>query len=373
MPVQCGLLPSFPPTDMIAHSFPRRTEAGFTLIEICMVLVLLGILTAVAVPKYFDLQEESRLRAADAAIAEAQARINAYFGQQLLADGDCIKAAAAVNADLALPSGKIADATNAQGKVFGDVTLSIGKLLANGSPTLVTAYFDGKALAGGPHGRLYLAKCTYVLDVGAALDGFESIGLTGNKNENGAGVVASYGQGNSPADALILEQGQLAFDALMASIGWEGDVGYWRVAQNSEQTSVVWTREDISGITQKQRVPFIQAEQLPDGTTRYAVGLIGVVRVDGKGAMLLRDNGNGTPFGSPYGTCGKGNGYGPETNGYYVSGSAESGYRVTTNQNFYGTIEEAKKAYDSLEAAFAKDPTWRTTKEDLSQETFTAP
>ena len=33
--------------------------AGFTLIEIVMVLVLLGILSAVAVPKYFDLQEEA--------------------------------------------------------------------------------------------------------------------------------------------------------------------------------------------------------------------------------------------------------------------------------------------------------------------------
>ena len=273
MPVQCALLPSFPPTDMIAHSFPRRTEAGFTLIEICMVLVLLGILTAVAVPKYFDLQEESRLRAADAAIAEAQARINAYFGQQLLADGDCIKAAAAVNADLALPSGKIADATNAQGKVFGDVTLSIGKLLANGSPTLVRAYFDGKALSGGPHGRLFLAKCTDVLDVSAALDGFESIGPTGN---GGAGVVGSYEQSNSPSTDLIRDQAKVAFDALMDSLGWEGDVGYWRVVQNPSQTNVFWTEHDISGL-RNQRVPFIQAQQLKDGTTQYAVGLIGVV------------------------------------------------------------------------------------------------
>ena len=37
----------------------RRPAAGFTLIEIVMVLVLLGILAAVAVPKYFDLQEEA--------------------------------------------------------------------------------------------------------------------------------------------------------------------------------------------------------------------------------------------------------------------------------------------------------------------------
>lgn len=37
----------------------NTSQAGFTLIEIVTVLVLLGILSAVAVPKYFDLQEEA--------------------------------------------------------------------------------------------------------------------------------------------------------------------------------------------------------------------------------------------------------------------------------------------------------------------------
>ena len=37
----------------------KQYDDGFTLIEIVMVLVLLGILSAVAVPKYFDLQEEA--------------------------------------------------------------------------------------------------------------------------------------------------------------------------------------------------------------------------------------------------------------------------------------------------------------------------
>lgn len=45
------------------RSSSTRTPAGFTLIEIVMVLVLLGILSAVAVPKYFDLQEEANAKA----------------------------------------------------------------------------------------------------------------------------------------------------------------------------------------------------------------------------------------------------------------------------------------------------------------------
>lgn len=75
-----------------------KKESGFTLIEIVMVLVLLGILSAVAVPKYFDLQEQAKLRSAQAALAEAQAQVNALFAQALLSGGSCTAAVAAAQA-----------------------------------------------------------------------------------------------------------------------------------------------------------------------------------------------------------------------------------------------------------------------------------
>ena len=66
-----------------------KKESGFTLIEIVMVLVLLGILMAVAAPKYFDLQEDALKQTAKAAAAEWQARFNAHFARQLLNDDTC--------------------------------------------------------------------------------------------------------------------------------------------------------------------------------------------------------------------------------------------------------------------------------------------
>lgn len=66
-----------------------KKESGFTLIEIVMVLVLLGILMAVAAPKYFDMQDKAREQAENAIAAEVQARINGEFAQRLLAGESC--------------------------------------------------------------------------------------------------------------------------------------------------------------------------------------------------------------------------------------------------------------------------------------------
>jgi len=59
-------------------------QSGFTLIEIIAVLVIMGLLAAVAVPKFFDLQERARRKAIHTAVSEIKVRINQHFSSQLL-------------------------------------------------------------------------------------------------------------------------------------------------------------------------------------------------------------------------------------------------------------------------------------------------
>lgn len=66
------------------NNAPAVGNAGFTLLEIIAVIVIMSILAVVAVPRYFDLQGEARKKAMETAMAEAIGRVNGYFGQQVL-------------------------------------------------------------------------------------------------------------------------------------------------------------------------------------------------------------------------------------------------------------------------------------------------
>lgn len=63
-----------------------KNQKGFTLIEIIAVLVLLGILAAVAVPKYMDIAEEARAKATQGQIAEVKGRLATSLAGYMIAN-----------------------------------------------------------------------------------------------------------------------------------------------------------------------------------------------------------------------------------------------------------------------------------------------
>jgi MSHA pilin protein MshA len=64
-----------------------KNQKGFTLIEIIAVLVILGILAAVAVPKYLDLAADAKAKAALAQIAEMKGTLNLAYAQRFISTG----------------------------------------------------------------------------------------------------------------------------------------------------------------------------------------------------------------------------------------------------------------------------------------------
>ncbi len=67
------------------RKLPAKSQAGFTLIELVMVIVILGILAAIALPKFVDLQKDARVASVNAARG-ALASISAMSHAKYLVD-----------------------------------------------------------------------------------------------------------------------------------------------------------------------------------------------------------------------------------------------------------------------------------------------
>lgn len=62
-------------------------QRGFTLIELVIIIVVLGILAAVAIPKYQDITGEAREASARAALGSLRSGITIYYANQAVTTG----------------------------------------------------------------------------------------------------------------------------------------------------------------------------------------------------------------------------------------------------------------------------------------------
>ncbi|MFQ5804056.1 MAG: prepilin-type N-terminal cleavage/methylation domain-containing protein, partial [Candidatus Methylomirabilales bacterium] len=66
---------------------PFKNQKGFTLIELVIIIILIGVLAAIAVPRYVDLRENAVMASAQATLDGGRAAIMLDFSDQILNNG----------------------------------------------------------------------------------------------------------------------------------------------------------------------------------------------------------------------------------------------------------------------------------------------
>ncbi len=66
---------------------PFKNQKGFTLIELVVIIILIGVLAAIAIPRYVDLRDQALRAAAMGTLDAGRAAVNLDFADQILNTG----------------------------------------------------------------------------------------------------------------------------------------------------------------------------------------------------------------------------------------------------------------------------------------------
>jgi len=108
-----------------------RNQAGFTLIELVIIIVVLGILAAVAIPKYFNMIDDAKESACKGALGGLRSGISIYYANQALQTGtagwpeiDSLRAIGVVMEQI-IPKNPYQSAGNAPDSIVTGVTKGV--------------------------------------------------------------------------------------------------------------------------------------------------------------------------------------------------------------------------------------------------------